>query len=210
MRTRSAVLLGVVAMLAGCASSQPAMRTIGAYETLQPRLVSSPSGTRLHLTRPAYIQVLRISPAGVDLLYPDHAAEPSFFEPGAHTLDVPMLRQAPAGGCTVYESSVSAYGDEPASPGSGSIRTFTRRGQRRACHRPGAMMGSYVSPVWHVLVLASEEPLLPERIREVAASFMPVAGADPSDAASDFATRLTEAEGISVWAGFLSTVMRVR
>jgi hypothetical protein len=209
MRFHSVVLLGMAALLAGCAS-RSATVTFGSYEVLQPRLVSAPSGTRLHLARPAYVQILRTSSHGVELLYPDRGAEPAFFGAGAHTLDVPLLRQPPAGGCTTHESSVSAFGDEKGTRIGGITRTFTRRGQRLACHRPGTRIESGAAPVLHLLVLASESPLSRDRINEVAASLKPPAGAEPAEIAAAFTTRLIEADGDRVWAGSVVSVLRIR
>ncbi len=208
MQLRSVVLLGIAALMTGCASRSTSA-TLGSYEVLQPRLISASSGTRLHLARPAYVQLLSTSSRGVELLYPGRGAEPAFFDAGAHTLDVPLLRQPPAGGCTPHESSVSAYGDEVGTRIGGLTRSFTRRGQRRACHREGTRIESHASSIFHVLVLASEAPLSRDLIQEVAASLKPDPGAEPAEIAADFAARLMEAEGGSVWAGSVVS-LRVR
>lgn len=209
MRQQLAVLLLVLSLLPGCAYSRPAVQTLGAYDVLQPNLVNSPSGMRLQLAQPAYVQVLRTSPHGAEPLYPYRLDQQRYFEAGTHTLDIPVFRQAPSSGCASYEIPVSAYPDERDIRGGGITRTFTRRGQRAACYRSTARMEPYLSPVWHVLVLASEAPLQMDRVFEITASFEPPAGADPMESAAALAARLTEAEGFLVWAAHISSV-RVR
>lgn len=205
MRIRSAAPLLVLALgLSGCASSGVPVQKMGAYDLFQPHLVTSRSGTRLYLEQAAHVQILRISSEGAEPLYPQEPEQRAYFEAGSHLIDIPSLRSAPRNGCASYESSVSAYPDERDTRGGGITRTNVRRGQRVACYRSSARTEPYATPVVHLLVLASKEPLRAEYVSEIVSSVSP-SSAERTMSAAALSERLSMVTASPVWAAYMST-----
>lgn len=207
MRILSAAPLAVLALgLSGCASSGAPVQRLGTYEVFQPHLVTSRSGTRLYLAQPAHVQILRISSEGAEPLYPWEPEQKAYFEAGSHLIEIPSLRSTPRNGCASYESSVSAYPDERDTRGGGVTRTNVRRGRPVACYRSSVRTEPYTTPVVHVLVLASKEPLRAEDVTEIV-SYVSSSGAERTKSAAALSDHLSTVTRSPVWAAaYMSTV----
>lgn len=204
MRIPSAAPLVVLALaLSGCASSRAPVQRLGAYDVFQPHLVTSRSGTRLHLRQAAHVQILRISSEGAEPLYPQEPEQRAYFEAGSHLIDIPSLRSAPRNGCASYESSVSAYPDERDTRGRGITRTNVRRGQRVACYRSSTRTEPSATPVVHVLVLAANEPLRAESVSEIVSS-VASSSAERTMGAAALSDRVSMLAASPVWAAYIS------
>lgn len=199
MRVLSATMLMLLGLaLPGCVSTRAPTQRLGAYELLQPQLSHGPSGTMLHLARPAHVQILQISSEGLVRLYPRNPDHATYFEAGSHPIDiVHWRRSASAGACAPHESYGSAWPDErDRRPSTRDTRTSTRRGRSTICTGSSRTQ----TPTREVLLLATERPLEMEQIEDLIAT-QPTSGGVEA-----LAAHLGVAAGTNVWAAYLTQV----
>ncbi|MBW3656024.1 MAG: hypothetical protein KY444_07940 [Gemmatimonadetes bacterium] len=195
-------------MLGACAAAPAPVHKVGAFDEIRPQLMVSRAGARLRLARPAHVNILRMDAGRLTQVYPSEPGEPGFLQAGTHVLDAAGLDAWQMGRCSGGERPVSAFRDDERTPGISVPRSTASRGLWGACAPSSAGPGTYAPALKQVLVVASEQPLTDERVKELAEWLSsPAARAAESEGA--LSARLSAEAGTRTWVAYLAPV-RVR
>src|SRR6478672_5462489 len=118
--------LVLLAMFAGCMSSQPAH--FGQYNDLGPK-VAATKGERLplhvtvQLAKPANVAVFLVAPGRPStLLFPEDSVQPGFVEAGAHLVETSLVKQSADTGRLVRRPGQPGQPDQTGNRGGGRGR----------------------------------------------------------------------------------------
>jgi len=145
--------LALLAMFAGCMSSQPAH--FGQYNDLGPK-VAATKGERLplhvtvQLAKPANVAVFLVAPGRpTTLLFPQDSVQPGFIDAGAHLVETTLAKNAVSDSSRLVRRPGQPAGTQPV----GGNRQTAARGRGSDVPAFGFNQRGYL------LIYASQDPL---------------------------------------------------
>jgi hypothetical protein len=213
-------LATVPVVLTACVSVGPSAQQLGSYDLLRPELSVQRQPPTLELARPAFVTIIGLRPGmGAEVIYPARGEASRLIAAGRHPIegiaevDLPVPPRRSRGPCT--DPGELTFWGPPNSilfpPQATNIRVFNRRGRTVTCYRlPGTAPGRTLRE-HHLLVVASEEPIVADDLYERVARFNrdPEIFTSPmTDLAERLSSIIVEARENGAWAGHMVTFER--